>query len=114
MVPERAGLNGARNVRSFSSHEEKFMEPTKEPVPQQAVDKRVIRPFRATFPESELTELRARIKATRWPDRETVKDATQGVQLDTMQALARYWADSYDWHKVEARLNDLPNFITEI
>jgi pimeloyl-ACP methyl ester carboxylesterase len=65
-------------------------------------------------PEAELTELRRRINATRWPDRETVSDATQGVQLATTQALARYWATEYDWRKCEARLNALPQFITEI
>ena len=65
-------------------------------------------------PEAELDELRRRIKATRWPDRETVTDQSQGVQLATMQALARYWATEYDWRKVEARLNALPQFITEI
>jgi len=74
-----------------------------------------IRPFRkVNFPEAELTELRRRINATKWPERETVTDATQGVQLATTQALARYWATDYDWRKVEARLNALPNFVTEI
>src|SRR3984885_14348669 len=74
-----------------------------------------IRPFQKTnFPEEQLTELRRRVKATIWPERETVNDATQGVQLATTQALARYWATDYDWRKVEARLNALPNFITEI
>jgi len=73
-----------------------------------------IRPFQVNIPEADLTELRRRIKATVWPDRETVTDATQGVQLATIQALARYWATEYDWRKVEARLNALPNFITEI
>jgi len=79
-----------------------------------AADKTVIRAFRVNIPEAELTELRRRIKATRWPERETVTDASQGVQLATMQALARYWATEYDWRKVEARLNAVPNFITEI
>ena len=73
-----------------------------------------IRPFRVDVPESELVDLRRRIKATRWPERETVADATQGVQLETMQALARYWATDYDWRKCEAMLNAVPNFITEI
>src|SRR3989454_366998 len=77
-------------------------------------DKDAIRPFQANFPETELTELRRRINATKWPERETVADATQGVQLATMQALARYWGTEYDWRKVEARLNALPNFLTEI
>jgi pimeloyl-ACP methyl ester carboxylesterase len=73
-----------------------------------------IRPFRIDVPEEELTELRRRIDATKWPERETVTDASQGVQLATMQALARYWATEYDWRKVEARLNAYPQFITEV
>jgi len=77
-------------------------------------DNTAIRPFDAGFPESELAELRRRIKATRWPERETVADAAQGVQLATMQKLARYWATDYDWRKIEGKLNALPNFITEI
>jgi pimeloyl-ACP methyl ester carboxylesterase len=77
-------------------------------------DKTGIRPFRLNIPEAELAELRRRISATRWPDRETVADASQGVQLATTQALARYWAKEYDWRKCEVRLNALPNFITEI
>jgi Epoxide hydrolase N terminus len=60
-------------------------------------------------PEAELTELRRRVKATKWPERETVTDASQGVQLATIQELARYWATEYDWRKVEARLNALPH-----
>ncbi|MGH8139278.1 MAG: epoxide hydrolase family protein [Steroidobacteraceae bacterium] len=77
-------------------------------------DATAIRPFRVNVPEAELAELRKRIKATKWPEKETVTDASQGVQLATMQALASYWATSYDWRKVEARLNAVPNFITEI
>src|SRR5579871_4643863 len=73
-----------------------------------------IRPFSVNVPEAELTELRRRINATRWPERETVTDASQGVQLATMQALARYWATEYDWRKIKAKLNALPQFITEI
>lgn len=73
-----------------------------------------VRRFQGLVPEAELTELRRRINATRWPERETVGDATQGVQLATMQALARYWATEYDWRKVEARMNSYPQFITEI
>ena len=73
-----------------------------------------IRPFNVNVPETELIELRRRINATRWPDRETVKDSSQGVQLATMQKLARYWATDYDWRKVEAKLNALPQFITTI
>ncbi len=77
-------------------------------------DKDAIRPFQANFPETELAELRRRINATKWPERETVTDATQGVQLATTEALARYWGRDYDWRKCEARLNALPQFITEI
>ena len=72
------------------------------------------RPFKVNILEAELTDLRRRIKATKWPDRETVTDASQGVQLATTQALARYWASEHDWRKVEARLNSFPQFITEI
>ena len=74
-----------------------------------------IRPFTiGTTPEADLEELRKRIAATRWPEKETVTDQSQGVQLETIQALARYWAKEYDWRKVEARLNAVPNFITTI
>ena len=73
-----------------------------------------LRPFRVTFPEAQLTDLRRRVKATKWPDREQVADASQGVQLATTQALAEYWATKHDWRKIEARLNSFPNFITEI
>jgi len=73
-----------------------------------------IRPFKFRASDEELADLKRRIEATRWPDRETVNDDTQGVQLATMQKLAAYWATEYDWRKIEARLNSFPNFITEI
>ena len=73
-----------------------------------------IRPFRVDVPDEELTELRRRIAATRWPDRETVPDHSQGVQQETIQQLARYWAKDYDWRKCERKLNALPQFMTEI
>jgi pimeloyl-ACP methyl ester carboxylesterase len=73
-----------------------------------------IRPFHKTFPATDITELRRRVNATRWPEQEPVTDATQGVQLATTQKLARYWANDYDWNKCEARLNALPQFITTI
>jgi pimeloyl-ACP methyl ester carboxylesterase len=73
-----------------------------------------IRPFRVDVPEDDLVDLRQRITATRWPEKETVDDFSQGVPLATMQKLARYWTTEYDWRKVEARLNALPHFITEI
>ena len=71
-----------------------------------------LRAFDIGFDESELAELRRRIEATRWPERETVDDDSQGVPLATMQELARYWATEYDWRKAEAKLNALPNFVT--
>jgi pimeloyl-ACP methyl ester carboxylesterase len=80
----------------------------------EVVDKTAIRPFQANIPDAELSELRRRINATRWPDRETVPDASQGVQLSTVQKLARYWATEYDWRKIETRMNAYPQFITEI
>jgi pimeloyl-ACP methyl ester carboxylesterase len=73
-----------------------------------------VRPFQADIPEQELTELRRRIDATRWPTKEPVSDRSQGVQLATMQALARYWVGDYDWRRCEAKLNALPQFKTEI
>jgi pimeloyl-ACP methyl ester carboxylesterase len=73
-----------------------------------------IRPFRVDVPEEALVELRRRIVATRWPDRETVDDASQGAQLAQFQELVRYWGSDYDWRKAEARLNSLPQFITTI
>jgi pimeloyl-ACP methyl ester carboxylesterase len=82
---------------------------------KKTVDQNAIRPFQVvSVPETELAELQRRVKATQWPERETVADALQGVQLETMQALARYWATDYDWRKCEARLQALPNFMTEI
>jgi pimeloyl-ACP methyl ester carboxylesterase len=80
-----------------------------------AAEKTAIRPFTvASVPEGELVELRRRVVATRFPDRETVTDASQGVQLATVENLARYWGTEYDWRKCEARLQALPHFITEI
>ncbi len=80
-----------------------------------AVEKTAVRPFTVTaVSDADLTDLRKRINATRWPDREYVPDDTQGVQLETTQKLARYWGTDYDWRKCEARLKALPHFITEI
>ncbi|MER8764685.1 MULTISPECIES: epoxide hydrolase [unclassified Mesorhizobium] len=73
-----------------------------------------IRPFKVSFPQEEIDELSRRVAATRWPDQENVADDTQGVQLATMQKLAKYWATDYDWRKMETRLHALPQFITEI
>jgi pimeloyl-ACP methyl ester carboxylesterase len=77
-------------------------------------DKTAIRPLRVHVPESQLIDLRRRIKATRWPDRETVTDDSQGVPLAMIQELARHWSTDYDWRKCEAKLNSYPNFVTEI
>jgi pimeloyl-ACP methyl ester carboxylesterase len=77
-------------------------------------DQTPIRPFHVDFPKSDLEELRRRIEATRWPERETVSDDSQGVPLAIMQDLAHYWTTDYDWSKCQAKLNALPNFVTEI
>ncbi|RPH71847.1 MAG: epoxide hydrolase [Myxococcaceae bacterium] len=78
-------------------------------------DEAAVRPFEVpVFPEEELAELRRRIKATRWPERETVPDLSQGVQQATIQKLAHYWATEYDWRRCEAKLKALPHFVTEI
>src|SRR5262245_33818547 len=82
---------------------------------QTGSDKAAIRPLpHVNVPEAELAELRRRISATKWPERETVADSSQGVQLATTQKLARHWAKEYDWRKCEAKLNALPQFVTEI
>src|SRR5213593_4552614 len=81
---------------------------------EQAADKNAIRPFHVNVPEAELTELRRRVAAARLPERETVTDFSQGVPLATTQKLTQYWEREYDWRRCEARLNAVPNFITEI
>lgn len=85
-----------------------------QPASEQTPDKNAIRPFQFNFPDAELIDLRRRINATKWPERELVTDASQGVQLATMQKLARYWGTDYDWRKGEAKLKAVPHFITEI
>jgi pimeloyl-ACP methyl ester carboxylesterase len=87
---------------------------TDRPATTEAPGSTEVRPFEVAFSDAELDDLRRRIRDTRWPERETVSDDSQGVPLATMQDLARYWALDYDWRKCEARLNALPNFITEI
>jgi len=79
-----------------------------------AVEADAVRPFRVNISDEDLADLRQRIKATRWPEKEPVADFSQGVPLATMQKLARYWATEYDWRKVEAKLNSYPQFITNI
>src|ERR671918_149510 len=73
-----------------------------------------VRPFHIDVSEEDLVDLRRRIEATQWPEKETVEDQSQGPRLATMQALARYWAEEYDWRKCEEKLKTLPHFITEI
>jgi pimeloyl-ACP methyl ester carboxylesterase len=107
--------NHPETKNSETTQKEKTM--TQTTAPQQTNNQttnNAIRPFHVNVPDAELTELRRRINATRWPEREAVPDQSQGVQLATIQALARYWGTEYDWRKVEARLNALPQFMTEI
>ena len=84
------------------------------PAREQTADKNAVRPFRVNIPEAELTDLRRRVNATRWPEQELVSDPSQGVQLATMKKLAEYWAKDYDWRKTEAKLNSYPQFVTNI
>ena len=79
-----------------------------------ADDGQAIRPFHVNVPEADLVELRRRVNATRWPDKETVNDQSQGVPEAKLQELVSYWGTSYDWRKVEGKLNALPQFVTEI
>jgi pimeloyl-ACP methyl ester carboxylesterase len=79
-----------------------------------AIDPDAMRPFRINVPDEELADLRRRVAATRWPDQETINDRSQGAQLARIQDLVRYWGTEYDWRKVEAQLNVLPQFLTEI
>jgi pimeloyl-ACP methyl ester carboxylesterase len=81
---------------------------------QTANDSNAIRPFHVNFSDADLDDLRKRIKATRWPDRETVKDGSQGVPLEMLEPLAAYWGTDYDWRKCEAKLNALPEYVTAI
>ena len=84
------------------------------PAPRTEADLTAVRPFEVHVPEEQLADLRRRLAATRWPTRELVTDRSQGVQLATMQELARYWATEYDWRRCEAKLNALPQFMTQI
>ena len=84
------------------------------PQEARAVDDSAIRPFTIDVPEEQLEDLRRRIAGTRWPSKELVTDRSQGIQLATMKALVDYWTTDYDWRRVEARLNALPQFTTEI
>jgi pimeloyl-ACP methyl ester carboxylesterase len=109
-VAAAAAAAGALSRLAFADTNQSITEITR----SSGGDKTSIRTLRVHAPEAQLIDLKRRIKATRWPERETVTDASQGVQLATMQKLARYWSTGYDWRKVEARLNALPQFVTEI
>src|SRR5687768_12970916 len=89
-------------LRSFNTRTENA---SSAPQREQAANKNTIRPFQVNVPESELTDLLRRVKATRWPEKETVADTSQGVPLGPLEDLARYWATDYDWRKCEAKLN---------
>src|SRR5271154_4779104 len=83
-------------------------------LPTAAAGKGEIRPFRVKFAEEMLVDMRRRINTTRWPDRETVTDESQGVQMAAIKEIARYWGTDYDWRRCESKLNSLPQFMTEI
>jgi len=100
--------------KAITTNEENIMTQPTATGTEQAPDNSAIRPFQFNFPDAELAGLRSRVNATRWPERESVSDASQGVQLATMQKIARYWGTDYDWRKGEAKLKALPHFITEI
>ncbi len=86
----------------------------RETITQSTTTHRKIRPFRVNIPQAALADLRRRIAATRWPDKETVADASQGAPLDKLQELVQYWGSGYSWRKTEAKLNALPQFMTNI
>jgi pimeloyl-ACP methyl ester carboxylesterase len=105
---------GQLGLLAFSRRLDAMTQPVTEVATETMSVRSDIRPFHVSFSEEQLTELRRRIKATKWPDKEQVADDTQGVQLATMQALATYWANNYDWRKAEAKINSYPHFIANI
>src|SRR5215470_7639796 len=111
-----SSISYAQTESSMTIQKESAM--TQSEAPQrsrgQAAGQEAIRPFHVSIPEEKLVDLRRRIAATQWPEKETVADQSQGVPLATMRELVRYWATDYDWRKCEAKLNALPQFITEI
>jgi pimeloyl-ACP methyl ester carboxylesterase len=109
-----AATMAAGRLGLFSRRLEAMTQSLTEVAPQPSGRNTDIRPFKVSFPEAQLTDLRRRVKGTKWPEKETVSDDTQGVQLATMQALARYWGTEHNWRRAEATLNSFPNFITEI
>src|SRR4051812_7876241 len=112
---EQATERRLQETRSSRRHHTKTEEGGQMAVTTEAVaDNTTIRPLTGTIPQADLDDLRARIAATRFPEKETVNDLSQGPSLAMMQALARYWAEEYDWRKCEERLDALPHFVTEI
>ncbi len=111
-VPGYAQTVGVSANSSFRT--EKTMATQLAATPPLAAENDSVRPFRVNIPEADLVDLRRRIAAMRWPTKELVEDRSQGVQLATLRALARYWATDYDWRKAEARLNAYPQFVTKI
>ncbi|HEV8605469.1 MAG TPA: epoxide hydrolase [Tepidisphaeraceae bacterium] len=109
-----ATVMGMGALLFHSSSEPAHAQEAAQPKKRAVGEDNAVRPFRVDVSQEAIDDLRRRIAATQWPDKETVTDASQGVQLATMQKLARYWASDYDWRKVEAKLNALPQFITEI
>jgi pimeloyl-ACP methyl ester carboxylesterase len=112
-ITAAAGALGLFELGSLKYSEAHGMTERSTPPPA-ATASAAIRPFHVNFSDADLVDLRRRVVATRWPERETVADETQGVRLATMQKLAHYWVNDYDWRKVEARLNALPQFVTTI
>jgi len=106
----RATLNRSKKMPELNT----VAVPVTAPAPRTPTEDTSIRPFRVHVSDEALIDLRRRLRMTQWPEKEPVADASQGVQLATIQALTRYWATEYDWRKVEARLNALPQFITNI
>ena len=108
----RATLNRSKEMPELNPVDTTVDMPRRTPATLTATEDESIRPFRVSFSDAALADLRQRIKATRFPEKETVNDQSQGVPLATIRDLANYWATDYDWRKVEARLNALPQFIT--
>ena len=114
VVRPRAIAETFVDANSKSNHTENIMTQSSAIPATEQTNKDAIRPFQFNFTDAELSDLRRRVNATKWPERELVNDASQGVQLGTMQKLASYWGKDYDWRKGEAKLKAVPHFVTEI
>ena len=113
MATESHSIRSSREDITLKQQEVTMIQATKE-APAPSIEDTSVRPFHINIPDEALVDLRKRIAATKWPDKETVSDATQGVQLATMRELAKYWQTGYDWKKCEAKLKALPQFMTTI